>query len=88
MFAGIKGRLKLTKLVDIVDDSNGMVFATRDGKLRLLVDGNGDTYGATWIDGKKRRKLEVLPLNRNRRLVFDELGVYAGQDRGTVCDEI
>ncbi len=85
VFRGPRGNLKETKLIDIVDDSDGMIFATKRGKLRLLL-GNKREYKAQWIDGKKPYDLVVLPLAKNIELIYTGLGVYDVERMRTLCE--
>ncbi|RMH40778.1 MAG: hypothetical protein D6689_12760 [Deltaproteobacteria bacterium] len=84
LFVGFKGRMKLTKLVNVVSDSEGDIFATRRGDLRLVM--GRDRKNATWHRGKKKVPLTTVPLVENLVLIYDELGVYDGQVLGTPCD--
>tara|TARA_R110002073_G_scaffold140253_5_gene290725 strand:+ start:16509 stop:18053 length:1545 start_codon:yes stop_codon:yes gene_type:complete len=85
VFKGPRGQLEETKLVDIVDDSDGMIFATQRGKLRLVI-GSTQMQEAVWIEGKTRHKLVVLPLYENVDLIYTGLGIYDGNLMGTVCE--
>ncbi len=88
VYIGRKGAAKLTALKDIVDDSEGLIFETKKGDLRLLVDKVDGRISdeAAWVNGNKRKPLKVLPIAENGRLIFEELGVYDGVDWGTICD--
>ncbi len=86
VFKGPRGALKLTNLVDIVDDSNGMIFATTKGKLRLILKTNGRITEARWIKGKKERGLTHLSLATNKEFIYGDLGVYSDTPFGTICD--
>jgi hypothetical protein len=83
VFKGPRGRLSLTTMVDIVDDSNGKIFATTSGSLRLLIQ--EDRREARWLVGKKSENLVILDYKAMRKLVYGDLGVYAGQELGTIC---
>jgi hypothetical protein len=84
VFKGPRGRVELTKLIDIVEDTEGKIFATRTGNLRLLLN-NRASSEALWIEGRKQRKLVYLPTEKNRKFIYEELGVYAGADLGAIC---
>jgi hypothetical protein len=86
VFQGRQGALSLTQLVDIVNDSQGMVFSTDSGDLRLIVDDRRGLQQATWYRGDARTELRVLSVHENAELVFQELGVYVGENLGTVCE--
>lgn len=84
LFIGQRGKLKLQPLKDIVDDSEGMIFSTKTGQLRLVTGRE-----QKWVQGKKESKLIDVPLDdgRNARMVYLDLGVYDGQPLGTPCDD-
>lgn len=84
LFIGPRGKLKLQSLKDIVDDSEGMIFSTKSGELRLVTGRD-----QKWVQGKKETKLINVPLDdlNNVRLVYLDLGVYDGQPLGTPCDD-
>jgi hypothetical protein len=79
---GPRGKVAPLKMVNVVSDSEGDVFMTRSGKLRLVL-GRGE---AAWVEGKQSRTLVTLPLEQNLALIYRELGVYAGASLGTPCD--
>jgi hypothetical protein len=85
VFKGPRGALKLTRLVDIVNDSDGQIFATTKGKLRLVIN-KGRDMDARWIEGRKERSLTNLSLEKNRELIYGDLGVYAEDQYGSICD--
>lgn len=87
-YRGARGKLKAMKLKDIVDDSKGLILATKDGSLRLVAGQGSD--GVKWVQGKKETVLVDVPLDdpQNARLVYTELGVYDGKRLGTPCDDL
>jgi hypothetical protein len=85
VFKGLRGAVKLTQLVDIVDDSDGMIFATTKGKLRLILNKKNITE-ARWIEGKKQRPLVHLSIEENIDFIYKDMGVYEGTKFGTPCD--
>ncbi len=84
LFAGPRGSMKQLKMVNVVSDSEGDIFATRSGQLRLVLGKNE----SSWIQGKAETKLLLLPLEDNVVLIYKELGVYLGQPLGTPCDDL
>jgi len=82
VFVGRRGALKLSKLKGVVEDSEGTVFSTTKGDLRLVVS---PQTSAIWIRGKKRTELTFVEPARNMILIYDELGVYFGEDLGHIC---
>ena len=84
VFIGQRGAMKPAKMKNIVSDSEGDIFYTKKGELRLVLDKSEQT----WAKGKKQTKLTVLPVEDNVVLIYSELGVYTGQSLGTPCDDI
>jgi hypothetical protein len=84
---GKVGAVTTTDLKDIVDDSQGMIFSTKKGNLRLIVKA-GTTKEAYWIVGtKKPEALTSLDIWRSHGLIFEKLGVYDRVDLGTMCEK-
>ena len=84
LFAGPRGDVKPQKMVNVVSDSGGDIFATKNGELRLVLN-KGD---ARWIAGKADTKLVALPVEDNAVLIYLELGAYTGERLGTPCDDL
>jgi hypothetical protein len=82
LWAGPRGQLKPLPMTNVVSDSEGDIFATRSGELRLVLD----KKESAWVKGKQRTTLKLLPLEDNVQLIYSELGVYAGEPLGTPCD--
>jgi len=94
---GTKGALKPLKMTNVVSDSEGDIFATKGGELRLIFNketkGRDNTYTTVarepfWIKGKQKTALTWVPVEDNLYLIYVELGVYAGQPLGTPCDDL
>ncbi len=85
VFVGARGKMKQMPLKDIVDDSEGKIFATKNGNLRLI---RGPVPQNRWVAGKASRALTDVPLLDNLPLVYTELGIYAGVRLGTPCDDL
>ncbi len=81
---GPKGALKRQEMKDIVSDSEGQIFSTKKGELRLLVDRQ---QAPLWIESKKKVELRPVPITENLPLIYNELGVYTGAKLGTPCDD-
>jgi len=90
VFMGQKNALKPLKMVNVVSDSEGDIFATKSGELRLLIpkDGADDARVPVWIKGKKKVSLTWVPVEDNGNLIYTDLGVYTGQPLGTPCDDL
>jgi hypothetical protein len=87
VFKGSRGKMKLLPLKDIVDDSEGTIFATRDGVLRLITtDKNSRQQVFKWVVGKAETKLTEVPVEDNARMIYMDLGPYSGLPLGTACD--
>jgi hypothetical protein len=84
LFVGMKGSLKPQKMINVVSDSEGDIFATKSGSLRLILD----KHETTWIAGKKKTALINLPIEDNHVLIYTDLGAYTGQRLGTPCDDL
>jgi hypothetical protein len=82
VFVGPKGNLKKMKMINVVADSEGEIFTTKKGELRLVAS-RAETI---WIRGKKRTPLVTVPIEQNAYMIYEELGVYEGQMLGTPCD--
>lgn len=88
VFMGPKGNMKLLPLKNIVDDTQGMILATKTGNLRLVTSAEGKLEGK-WVQGKTETKLVEIDLDRydTGRLVYLDLGPYSNQRLGTPCDD-
>jgi hypothetical protein len=84
LYAGLKGSMKPLKMLNIVSDSQGEIFSTPAGELRLVID----RRETVWIHHNQRTSLINLPVEDNHTLIYTDLGVYAGQRLGTPCDDL
>lgn len=84
LHSGPRGKLQQMPMLNVVSDSAGDIFATKTGKLRLVLD----RTDSVWIDGKREVKLTSLPVEDNGRMIYTDLGVYLGQRLGTPCDDL
>lgn len=82
VYVGKRGKLRRQKMVDVVSDSEGEIFATKRGKLRLFV-GKSE---ALWIVKRRKKKLTRVPIADNLPMIYKELGVYWGKKLYTPCD--
>jgi hypothetical protein len=85
VFMGPKGTLKLQKMINVVSDSEGEIFSTKGGELRMVIDRKQPTL---WIQSGKRTTLREVPVEENLPLIYNELGVYTGARLGTPCDDL
>jgi hypothetical protein len=85
VFIGPRGDLKQQKMTNVVSDSEGEIFSTKKGDLRLVLDRQ---LSPMWIDAaKKTVELRGVPVSENLPLIYNELGVYTGARLGTPCDD-
>ncbi|XXF79943.1 hypothetical protein P2318_09395 [Myxococcaceae bacterium GXIMD 01537] len=85
VFIGPRGDLKAQKMTNVVSDSEGEIFSTKKGDLRLVIDRQ---LNPAWIEkSKKPLELRSVPVNENLPLIYNELGVYTGARLGTPCDD-
>lgn len=83
LYVGPKGALKLQKMTNVVSDSEGDIFSTKTGSLRLILNKNE----SSWVEGKTQTKLVIVPIEDNLPMIYGELGVYTGERLGTPCDD-
>jgi hypothetical protein len=84
LWSGPKGALKPLKMTNVVSDSEGDIFATKVGSLRLVLD----KHETVWIKNEKKTKLVFLPVEDNHILIYTDLGAYTGEPLGTPCDDL
>lgn len=82
VFVGQAGALKPQVMKNVVADSVGEIFATKNGQLRLVTSSDE----ASWIKGSAKNALTRVPVENNVRLIYGDLGVYPG-GLGTPCDD-
>jgi hypothetical protein len=83
LWKGKRGKMKQQKMLNIVSDSEGDIFSTRDGELRLILS----RKDATWVKKKDRTELTIVPVGANVPLIYLDLGVYLGA-LGVPCDDM
>ena len=84
LYRGPKGGMKLQKMTDVASDSEGEIFATKTGSLRLILD----KKQSSWLEGQKVNALTLVPVEQNYAMIYNDLGVYTGQRLGTPCDDL
>jgi hypothetical protein len=84
LFAGPRGNLKPLKMTNVVSDSQGDIFTTKKGELRLVLD----KKRSLWVAGKTETELTPVPVEANRIMIYSDLGAYTGQRLGTPCDDM
>jgi hypothetical protein len=85
VYAGRVGKVRPLKLLWVVSDSEGDVFAARNGQLRVITDDRGERR-VEWRRGNLVETLLPVPIGRNPYLIYKELGVYQNHHLGTPCD--
>ena len=90
LYRGTRGDMKPMALVNIVSDSEGDIFASKRGRLRLVMNQSSGRRQRSWewISGRKRTPLVHVPVERNTMLIYRDLGVYDGKRLGTPCDDL
>jgi hypothetical protein len=84
LWAGMKGAMKPQKMTNVVSDSEGDIFSTKTGSLRLILD----KHETTWVQNEKKVKLVFLEPSDNHIMIYTDLGVYTGEPLGTPCDDL
>lgn len=84
LWAGMKGAMKLQKMTNVVSDSEGDIFSTKTGSLRLILD----KHETSWVQHDKKTKLVYLDPSDNHIMIYSDLGVYTGEPLGTPCDDL
>ena len=87
IYVGAKGAAKRLAMTNVVSDSEGDIFATKNGQLKIITSKgypNGPT--AFWMKGKHKTRLTILPLRDNEYLIYRDLAVYG--TLGIVCDDL
>ena len=93
LFRGRPGRLKKMRLIDALTDTEGDLFVSKEGSLRLankLNKTNVETrHAVEWIERKKgnvvRTVVRDVPVFGNTAMIYTKLGVYSDV-LGTPCD--
>ncbi len=87
LYVGLRGRLERRELVDSFQDSEGEIFVSSAGKLRLFKGADG-RRAAEWQGPAGRTRLTWLDPQVNGALIYEGLGVYRGERLGTPCDGV
>jgi hypothetical protein len=69
---------------NIISDSEGDLFVTASGKLRLALS----RRESAWSTPGETKKLIWVATEENGLMIWNELGVYAGERLGTPCDDL
>jgi hypothetical protein len=82
VFVGKKGAMKELAMTNVASDSAGEVYATKTGELKIVSGTDGKAF---WKKGARKTELINLPLEKNRYLIYRELGIYGRL--GALCDD-
>ncbi len=83
VFVGQKGSMKQLVMTNVVSDSAGEIYATKNGRLKIIADSGPIAF---WVNRKKKHPLTVLPVRENLYLIYRDLGIYGRL--GTICDDL
>ncbi len=75
---------KRQQMKDIVSDSEGEIFSSKRGDLKLYLE----KEKAEWVSRGRKRTLLRVPVNENYVLIYNRLGVYLGVELHTPCDDL
>ena len=85
LFIGVRGKMRLQKLRDVVADTSGQIFITNKGRLKV------SKGKASWTP-KSSKSIELVRVNiRNRRtlvMLYRQLGPYQGVRLWRPCDDL
>lgn len=84
LYVGRPGRMKRQRMKDIVSDSEGEIFSSPRGALKLFLG----KEKAEWTSRGRTRKLLRVPISDNYPLIYGELGIYLGKKLHTPCDDL
>jgi hypothetical protein len=84
LYRGRRGAMRQLDMEDVVTDSQGAVFESEAGTLRLVLDQDE----ALWVQRGRNTSLSHLPVRENLNVIFSELGVYLGVSLGTPCEAL
>ena len=95
LYVGQRGKMKLQQMTNIVHDTEGEIFSTKTGELRLVLtdeqkspEAAARDSGMKWIAGKASSALINVPVDVNGRMIYTELGIYDRERLGTPCDDL
>ena len=90
LYTGHRGNMKRIPLVNIVSDTEGDIFASKRGRLRLVHSAGRDKREKSllWIKGRTRKPLTNVPVVMNAQLIYRDLGVYDSKRLGNPCDDL
>jgi hypothetical protein len=84
IYTGWMGNMVKSPLVLVAQDYEGIIFSTRSGDRRLIVD----SEVTHWIEDEESKKLRVLSVHANHDFIYSRLGIYSEQAFGSPCDHL
>jgi hypothetical protein len=89
LLLGKRGALKQVPIKEVADDATSLVAVTAKGVLTIKKSERKDVAAtATWGPAKKAAPVDVLPMFQNRKLIYQELGIYTREPLGYPCEEL
>jgi hypothetical protein len=85
LYQGRKGKLRRVPLREVIRDTEGEIFVTAKGEIRVGRDPD-NRRRVEWARGQSSKDLVPIPVGQNARLIYRELGVYRSPNLGTACD--
>jgi hypothetical protein len=87
LYVGKKKKLEHLPLSDAIVDHRAASFVAVPGTLSFAREADG-TQKTFWVRGEQRAPLTAMDVEMSARLVYTDLGVYAEQALGTLCDGV
>jgi hypothetical protein len=85
LYLGTKGKMQPFAVTDHIDDATSEVFVVPGGRLKHSMERARE---AEWTaQGGQKSSLSWLPIEDQAPFVYTDLGAYAGERLGTLCDE-
>lgn len=85
LFVGPKKRLRQLPVNDVIVDSGGVILMSDEGRL-IVREAGAAVPKMAWAVGKSEQALTALDLFHLAPTIYTDLGPYAGQPLGTLCD--
>jgi hypothetical protein len=86
-FRGPRGAVKPIEITDVINDTSSLILVAGKERLEVRLRAN---QGSEVIlhRGKRSQTLQLLTQydQKTRDLVYSDLGVYAGESLGGICD--
>jgi hypothetical protein len=83
VFAGQKGAMKELPVTNIVRDSAGEIFGTKQGLIKVTAAKEPAVF---WIKSGKKTELTDVDIVKDHYLIYRELGIYGSL--GSICEDL